>query len=216
MAEDGQCQSASGVVYGLADPGGNLSFFADEVVWSLFSSGKFSLSLAFKEIGQGRSSSFALSHIWHCRIPTKVSFFMLRLLLEQLPIPDVFGKMGFHMPSKCFCCYNGANEKLEHLFSEEQIAMEVWTYFTGLSGLQTIMSTLRARVVAWWMVGPRAEKRRILFRILSCYICWHIWKARNQAVFERSRMCAVTIRQAIMSDVVAELKIQFNHVSPAV
>ena len=89
--------------------------------------------------------------------------------------------------------------------------MEVWTYFTCLSGLQTVVSTLRARVVASWIVGPRAEKRRILFRILPCYICWHIWKARNQAVFEGTRMCAITIRQAIMSDVAAELKIHFNH-----
>ena len=136
---------------------------------------------------------------------------MLRLLLRRLPTPDVFGKMGFHMPSKCFCCHNGANETLEHLFSEGQIAMEVWTYFTGLSGLQTVVSTLRARVVAWWMVGPRAEKRRILFRILPCYICWHIWKAMNQAVFQGTRMCAVTIRQVIMSDVAAELEIHFDY-----
>ena len=82
---------------------------ADEVVWSLTSSGKFSLVLAFDEVHQARCSSIIHSQIWHSCIPPKVSFFMLRMLLGKLPLPDVLCELGIQMPSRCLCCRDGGS-----------------------------------------------------------------------------------------------------------
>ncbi|XP_071933856.1 uncharacterized protein [Coffea arabica] len=108
---------------------------ADELIWSLTSSGKFTLALAFEEVRQARNSLFVHSQIWHRRIPSKISVFILRLLCGRLPFPDVLCRMGFQMPSKCLCCPNGAIETVEHVFSEGQIAKAVWNYFASMCGL---------------------------------------------------------------------------------
>ncbi|XP_071924871.1 uncharacterized protein [Coffea arabica] len=50
---------------------------ADKVGWMPMTSGKFTLALAFCEVHQASNTSGILSHVWHPRIPLKVSFFML-------------------------------------------------------------------------------------------------------------------------------------------
>nr|XP_027122759.1 uncharacterized protein LOC113739671 [Coffea arabica] len=167
---------------------------ADEPIWRLTSSGEFSVASAFEEVRQARCPSFVHSHLWHPRIPLKISLFMLRLLLGRLPLPDVLCKMGFQMrPSKCWCCPEGACETVEHAFSEGQAAKEVWSYFTGLCDIMYGGSSLRARVVAWWMSSPCSAYRRLIFRLLPSFICWHIWRARNASMFEGVRMHSKTI-----------------------
>ncbi|XP_071926511.1 uncharacterized protein [Coffea arabica] len=148
---------------------------ADEFIWSLTSSGKFTLASAFEEVRQTHSSSFVHSQIWHRRIPSKISFFMLRLLCGRLPFPDVLCRLGFQMPSKCLCCPNGAIETVEHVFSEGQIAKAVWNYFASMCGLTQ-----------------------------------HIWRARNGAVFEGTKMQPANIYQAVISDITSGLDNHFN------
>ncbi|XP_027102724.1 uncharacterized protein [Coffea arabica] len=64
-----------------------------EVIWMSTTSGKFSLKSAFGDIRQARPTSMVFASIWHSRIPVKVSFFMLRLLLGRIPIPDQLCKL---------------------------------------------------------------------------------------------------------------------------
>ena len=69
---------------------------------------------------------------------------------------------------------------------------------------------MRARVVAWWLSSPRSAYRRLIFRLLPSFICWHIWKARNASVFEGSRMHPTTIYQAVASDIRSAVEIHFH------
>ena len=93
-----------------------------EVIWMPTNSGNFTVSSAFREIRQARNTSMVFDRIWHPRLPLKASFFMLRLLLGRLPIPDRLRNFGFHLPSKCFCCQSASEESIEHLFSNGNIA----------------------------------------------------------------------------------------------
>ncbi|XP_071900959.1 uncharacterized protein [Coffea arabica] len=114
------------------------------------------------------------------------------------------------LQSKCLCCPNGAIETMEHVFSEGQCATAVWNYFASMCGLTQVGSSLRARVVAWWLSPPRAEKRQLLFTIMPSFICWHIWRARNKAVFEGTRMQLANICPAVISDITSGLENHFN------
>ena len=97
----------------------------DEVLWVPSKSGAFSLASAYQEVRQARGRAVVFAQIWHDRIPLKISFFMLRLLMRRLPLDDVLREMGFQLPSKCWCCEVAGEESLDHVFSRGQIAMEV-------------------------------------------------------------------------------------------
>ncbi|XP_027118292.2 uncharacterized protein [Coffea arabica] len=183
-----------------------------EVIWMPTTSGKFSLKSAFGDIRQARPTSMVFASIWHSRIPVKVSFFMLRLLLGRIPIPDQLCKLGFHLPSKCFCCSAASEESIEHLFSNGHIATVIWNYFGGLCGLNFSGSYLRARIVGWWLRSHDYELRRFIDRILPSVVCWQIWKARNKAMFEGIQMRSSAICQAIFAEIRTMVGIQFKKV----
>ena len=108
---------------------------AAEPVWMPSTSGKFTLASAFGEVRQACNISAVLSHVWHHRIPLKVSFFMLCLLRARLPVADALCQLGFQMPSKCLCCRSPSCESIEHVFATGQVAMEIWGYFGGVCGV---------------------------------------------------------------------------------
>ncbi|XP_027182270.1 uncharacterized protein LOC113780688 [Coffea eugenioides] len=141
-----------------------------EVIWMSTTSGKFSLNSVFRDIRQARNTSMVFERIWHPRLPLKVSFFMLRLLMERFPVPDRLYKLGFQLPSKCFCCHSSSQESIEHLFSNGDIASEVWNYFGGACGLEFPASSLRPRIVSWWLSSHDSEIRRFIGHIIPSIV----------------------------------------------
>ena len=145
---------------------------ADEVIWMHTSSGNFTLTSAFWEVRQVCNTSMVFFKVWHPTIPWQVSFFMLRLLMGKLPLPDTLCKLGFHLPSKCFCCQKVSEESIEHVFSSGHIALEVWNYFGGLCGLNFL--GVSSRIVEWWLRSQDSAIRHFICLILPSITCWHI------------------------------------------
>ncbi|XP_027098892.2 uncharacterized protein [Coffea arabica] len=172
---------------------------ADEVIWVPSTSGTFTLASAFRDVRQARNTSVISSKVWHPRLPLKVSFFMLRLLRGRLPLPDALCRLGFHLPSKCFCCHGASEESIEHVFAIGHVASE-----------NSPSSSLRARIVDWWLRSHNSAIRRFICLILPSFICWHIWKARNKAVFEGEQMRSTVICQSIFSEVKSIVDIHFK------
>lgn len=74
----------------------------DLMTWAPSQSGVFTLSLAFNLVQSHKQRSFMFSKVWHPRIPSKVSIFLLRLLRNRLPMDSTLCKLGISGPSKCF------------------------------------------------------------------------------------------------------------------
>ena len=121
-----------------------------EVVWMLTTTGKFTLSSAYQEVRQAKNRSFVFSQIWKPNLPFKVSFLMLRLLRGRLPLDEVLCKMGFQLPSNCFCCEAAEAETIEHAFFTGRLALEVWSLFNGTCGIVSQPQNLRACLLSWW------------------------------------------------------------------
>ena len=121
-----------------------------------------------------RPSSFLFRQIWRASVPLKVSFFMLRLLSNRLPMDDVLAARGIHLPSKCSCCLVSNIESLCHLFVERELAMAVWQFFGLVAGLDLNISHIRVWLFGWWLKPMSSKKLRFVFRILPNLICWHI------------------------------------------
>ena len=59
---------------------------------------------------------------------------------------------------------------------------------------------VRARLASWWLASPRSMRRQAIYHILPSLICWHLWKARNRAVFEGIQPQSSSICQAIFRE----------------
>ena len=184
--------------------------FPDEAVWMPTTSGKFSLASAYQEVRQVRNNSMAFSRIWQSSIPLKISFFMHRMLLRRLPLDDILGRMGFQLPSKCFCCVPATGEELEHVFSTGHLASQVWSYFQNMCGVVVQGSEVHARLITWWLSPALSRQQRFVLDVLPSLICWNIWKARNRAVFDGIQPQGQGICNMVAQDVKAAFEIRFQ------
>nr|XP_027066533.1 uncharacterized protein LOC113692333 [Coffea arabica] len=183
---------------------------ADEVVWMPTRSGKFSLASAYQEVRPVGNSSFMFSSVWHRPHPAKVSFFMSRLLWGRLPLDDVLHTLGFQSASKCRCCSHPAAESFEYVFSTGQVDEAVWGFFEGLCGISSSAPYVRARLASWWLASPSSRRRKAVFHIMPSLICWHLWKARNRAVFEGIQPQSSSVCQAIFQEAKVLLEIELK------
>ncbi|XP_027102321.1 uncharacterized protein [Coffea arabica] len=160
--------------------------FPDRMILLASTSGQFSLSSTYREVREMKPLSFLFRQIWDASVPLKVSFFMLRLLSNRLPLDDVLVARGFQLPSKCSCCLVSNTESLRHLFLEGELATTVWQFFGSVGRLALNVNHVWVWLIGWWLKPMKSEQLRFMFRILPSLICWHIWKARNTAVFQGS------------------------------
>ncbi|XP_027120639.2 uncharacterized protein [Coffea arabica] len=124
----------------------------DRAVWALTESGDFSIASTYALVGSQTPSSFMFDRVWHSVIPIKISFFMVRLLRDRLPMASSLGRLQVYGPSKCFCCLASQSESLEHVFAEGELAQFLWTFFwkwrwSELLRRQTICDRILADVV---------------------------------------------------------------------
>ena len=60
----------------------------DRMVWMLTPSGEFSVASALSLVRTHSNGSFGAACIWHRFLPITISFFMLRLLSNRLPLME--------------------------------------------------------------------------------------------------------------------------------
>ncbi|XP_071933115.1 uncharacterized protein [Coffea arabica] len=129
----------------------------DRMIWLASSSGQFSLWFTYREVREMKPSSFLFCQIWHASVPLKMSFFILRLLSNRLPLDDVLVTRGFQLPSKCSCYLVSNTESLRHLFLEGELATAVWQFFGSVGRLALNVSHVRVWLIGWWLKPVKSK-----------------------------------------------------------
>ncbi|XP_027069890.2 uncharacterized protein [Coffea arabica] len=160
----------------------------DTMVWALTNSGVFSTASAYSLIRQSNDNSWLFGRIWQQGLPVKVSFFMLRLLQGRLPLMDRLKRFGVCGPSRCLCCQNPQEEDLNHVFCSGEGARLVWRHFESTAGEFSGVHTVRHMVWSCWLRRGTNDRVKFLHNILPSVVCWVLWKARNEGVFEGRKM----------------------------
>lgn len=156
----------------------------DSAVWALTESGDFSIASSYVLLSSRQTpSSFMFDKVWHPLIPIKISFFMVRLLRDRLPLASSLGRLHVHGPSKCFCCSASHSESLEHIFADGELAQFLWNFFGNDAGIIYRGIGVRSRLAGWWCQPTRNSRLDSIHTMLPNIICWHIWVARNLAFF---------------------------------
>ncbi|XP_019258573.1 PREDICTED: uncharacterized protein LOC109236798 [Nicotiana attenuata] len=98
----------------------------DTPVWMLETKGHFSVKSAWEYLRRRDNPRIAYRMIWVQGFPFKISFFMRKVWRAKLPLDDFMRRLGYHMPSRCWCCAEPKEETLVHLFFTSKAATMMW------------------------------------------------------------------------------------------
>ncbi|XP_075084871.1 uncharacterized protein LOC142168109 [Nicotiana tabacum] len=130
--------------------------------------------------------------MWVKGLPFKITFFILKVWRNKLPLDNYFRWFGYLMDSRCWCCANLEEETFHHLIFRSYAAKKVWHYFLSWAGISLEGLSLHQAIVRYWTasVVPRLQT---IMQALPSVIVWELWKRRNGNKYGE----AVTINSVI-------------------
>nr|XP_016458897.1 PREDICTED: uncharacterized protein LOC107782527 [Nicotiana tabacum] len=96
----------------------------------------------------------------------------------KLSLDDFLRKIGYSIPSKCWCCADPKEESLVHLFFTSNAARSVWRYFLRRAGIALDGLSLHQAITKCWTAPVVPRLKPVLQALLAC-IVWELWKRRN-------------------------------------
>ncbi|XP_019253806.1 PREDICTED: uncharacterized protein LOC109232489 [Nicotiana attenuata] len=96
----------------------------------------------------------------------------------KLPLDDFMRRLGYFMPSKCWCCVQPKEESLQHLFFRSETARVVWYYFLSRAGITVEGLSMHQAITKCWTANVCPRLKPIMQALPSC-IVWELWKRRN-------------------------------------
>lgn len=139
--------------------------------------------------------------VWLCDIPSKISFFVWRLLQNRLPTKELLWQKGILVvpnDTTCVLCKREV-ESVVHLFFNCAFSYNVWmavNFWTGAVGPLQNDGVNHFLQFAGWVRGKRNRKWR---HVIWMAAVWVLWITRNNIIFKDGT--------ANLIDVVADIKI---------
>ncbi|XP_009791286.1 uncharacterized protein [Nicotiana sylvestris] len=103
---------------------------------------------------------------------------MWKVWKAKLPLDDFLRKLGYSMPSKCWCCADPKEESLLHMFFTSNAARSVWSYFLRRAGISLDGLSLHQAITKCWTT-PVVPRLKPVLQALPACIVWELWKRRN-------------------------------------
>jgi hypothetical protein len=154
----------------------------DEDIW-VYTRGatKFSSSTMYKKLIGHHPTDLALKWIWKSHCQPKHTVFAWLLLKDRLSTRNILRRKHMRLETySCVLCNQGAKETIEHLFLHCPFAQQCW-------GLINLMVSIDSGV----FVNFNAFKNQLqsqFFMEAIILICWTIWIARNELVFNVNQL----------------------------
>nr|XP_009777052.1 PREDICTED: uncharacterized protein LOC104226713 [Nicotiana sylvestris] len=96
----------------------------------------------------------------------------------KLPLDDFMRRLGYFMPSRCWCCAEPKQESLVHLFFTSNVVVTVWKYFLSRAGIALNGLSMHQAITKCWNAQVITRIKPIMQALPSC-IVWELWKRRN-------------------------------------
>lgn len=178
----------------------------DSFIWPLQKSGDYSVKSGYystflqdqtaSNTNQGQQQKEWKKLIWSKPMAPKIKYFLWKVGSNALPTGENLMKRGLLVNTTCVRC--GAPESIEHILFECQFAVDVWKLAPWDTPIDTSASTsFFEKLEASWNhrpISPYGFKGNAF-----PWLCWFIWTARNQLVFDsRPKSPEDTILQALL------------------
>lgn len=180
----------------------------DSWCWKPDSSRSFSVKSAYSELLRlvnfepiAQQLCRALSWLWRCDVPSRISLFVWRLLQDKLPTKAQLNRRGVFMAdgsANCvFCCRE--IESANHLFFSCGFSHRVWQTIDAWSGLNGTANTAGVEHFLSFAGTIKGKKRRRSRHIIWMATAWVLWTTRNNVIFRGE--------SANVIDVIANIKV---------
>ncbi|KAF5201191.1 hypothetical protein FRX31_009221 [Thalictrum thalictroides] len=157
----------------------------DTRIWMASPDGKFSIKSYVHLVQSNQRRQSIFKNIWNSWIPTKVSFFIWKLLKGAIPVDSAITRCHIPIVSKCLCCSQPSEETSLHLFIQSDLAKPVWAHFNSLAGIQLPRFYNIGLLIKTWMAARnKGSMEYLCHSFIPLAILWEIWKARCSKKFE--------------------------------
>ncbi|XP_070020607.1 uncharacterized protein [Nicotiana sylvestris] len=112
----------------------------------------------------------------------------------KLPLDDFLRRLGYSMPSKCWCCADPKEDSLVHLFFTSNAARSVWSYFLRRVGIALDGLSLHKAITKCWTASVAPRLNPVLQALPAC-IVWELWKRRNSLKYGEAMSVSRVIYQ---------------------
>ncbi|XP_075097373.1 uncharacterized protein LOC142174882 [Nicotiana tabacum] len=146
--------------------------------WMLETRGYFSVKSACEYTRRRDEPRTTYRMIWVKGLPFKITFFMWKVWKAKLPLDDFLKRVGYCMPSKCWCCVQPDEESLQRLFFRSETAKTTWKYFLSRAGIAVEGLTLHQAITKCWTANVCLKLKPVKQALPSCVV-WQLWKRRN-------------------------------------
>ncbi|KAF5203460.1 Reverse transcriptase zinc-binding domain, partial [Thalictrum thalictroides] len=159
----------------------------DKRVWPHDNSGDFTIK-SFVRLCQGDHPKYPLlKRIWSAYIPTKVSFFIWKLLHGAIATDTAIKSCNVSLASRCHCCSLPSIETNHHLFLYSDLAKELWRHFNTVFDIKwPRFYNLSTIIGLWFRHGIKGSLEQLCFSITPLLILWEVWKERSARRYEEN------------------------------
>jgi hypothetical protein len=159
----------------------NLIEEKDSFIWSLTSSGSFTLKSMYLDLLDDQTK-YLCKYIWKIKVPLKIKIFMWFLHRKVILTKDNLAKRNWEGSKTCVFC--DKDESIQHLFFECPLAKTVWRIIFLAFSISPPSNI--TNLFGNWLSGI-AKKDLIQIRVGVCAIVWAIWNVRNDFIFNKQK-----------------------------
>jgi len=135
---------------------------------------------AYKRLLGHQQSEPALNWIWKSACQPKHKVFAWLLLKDRLSTRNILRRKQMNIASfNCEFCLQAIEETVDHLFWHCAFAQQCW----GSIGIQTVQGEGTVRNIQ----AIKDQLHSQFFMIAIILLCWTIWKARNEMIFNNNQ-----------------------------
>eukprot|EP00253_Pinus_taeda_P027841 PITA_27841 len=155
----------------------------DELIWSQSDFGYYTPKAGYTLLISHKKPDTLMDwwqNLWKLSSSPRSKLFFWCVLRNKVPTGDNLQRRAHHGPTWCALC-KATSESLDHLFLLCRVALELWADIKNTIAYNGIWVSQNI-TEAWseWTVRHKGTKSMSLPAIVT----WHIWKARNQIVFQ--------------------------------
>lgn len=169
----------------------------DKWQWCFQGSNSFSSAIIRKHIDQFVCET-ARSTGWNNLVPKKVNVFVWRLCRNILPtFINLFGRGVDVDTFNCKLCTHGIDDGI-HLFHQCKFTRELRKHLSGW--LQINIPEMEPKgIIEWYKDLQVSNHRRKIIEVIMYAWWWHVWKDRNNMVYNKEKASTAGTLQAIVS-----------------
>ncbi|KAF5200823.1 hypothetical protein FRX31_009590 [Thalictrum thalictroides] len=178
------------------------SISQDKRIWPFNCDRIFTIKSFIQQSTDTHNPSKIFRRIWQISIPSKISFFSWKLLLDAIPVDEALARCHISIASKCLCCTTSSEESLIHLFVTSEWARRILLYFNDIFEQRPPSApNIKLILASWFSVGKKGSMEFTVFSLTPLAILWEIWKERCSRKYDDTYVWSLTPVSLIISKV---------------